>query len=314
MDLALHRTPLRVLAERSRGAGRAHGLRGDRALRAGGLVLAGRAGSLCGQQCGDGRRVRRLRLRSWPGIGRAIRSAGCSWPAGSARARRPWPRRWAPCWSRPALPSPDPADRDGLRLVLAVGDRALHPARPAAVPRRSTADAEMAPGDHRGDRHRPAVQSRDGGRPGTDGSRVSGRLSDAAVLRRAAAAVAAHRAARPGRDPAGPGRTGRPLPSRHRSRPAPAVVAGAGRADHARRHHSLGPGRGHADRRAARHRPDPGGRDRGDHPRTSCWTSGWSSPAPCPGCCCRWPCWSPTSRWWRCWTEWSRPSWAGPRR
>ena len=102
--------------------------------------------------------------------------------------------------------------------------------------------------------------------PGPMEAGLSGGLSDAAVLRRAAAAVAAHRAARPGRDPAGPGRTGRPLPSRHRCRPAPAVVAGAGRADHARRHHSLGSGRGHADRRAARHRPDPGGRDRGDHP------------------------------------------------
>ena len=54
---------------------------------------------------------------------------------------------------------------DGVRLQLAVGDRAVHPARAAAVPRRAAGLAALAAGGGRRRRHRSAVRAGDGRRP-----------------------------------------------------------------------------------------------------------------------------------------------------
>ena len=219
MDLAPHRKPLRVLAS---------------VLGALAAVMVVAAIGLCVQagwswrdaleafvvsNAADGRGVRRLRCD--PRLASAAESDRLVVPGrralsdhgghGGAVGRRAAPGRRS---DRPAA-----THRDRVRLVLAVGDRPLHPARPAALSRRPTAVSAMAPGGRRGDRDRPAVQPRDGGRPGTDGTGLPAALPDAAVLRRAAAAVAARRAAAAGGDRAGPGRTRRALPPRHRSRP-----------------------------------------------------------------------------------------------
>ena len=124
------------------------------------------------------------------------------------------------------------ADDHGLRLQLAVGDRAVHPARAAAVPRRAAGRPrrwrwvvvavvvtaplfvlEMGAAPEPVERGRPdrlphAARA-------TTGSTRSGSFAE---LRTLAAYLLALR------------RPGRPLPARHRDRPAAAAVAGARRA------------------------------------------------------------------------------------